>query len=176
MAKAQVSLPIGDAQPTEIGPLVARARKRKLVFTIPHDPSAPVAVATGVDAGAMWSWMREHLINNLELAAKMTGIPELVRLRYLPLPKAPIKLLHLLGLYEAHSDASKRSKSFARGTFEDFIRITEAKTLDGLTTERLKVYRDGRPVALTIVGIVPKRARSRSSSTTSKLSRMQRCS
>ncbi len=86
--------------------------------------------------------VRDDLINRPELLAEKTGIPELKGLRYLPLPKNPLKLEYLLQLYLDKNPCSKGTKSHIRHAYSKLISITQAKTIDDLTTEKLKHFKD----------------------------------
>ena len=105
-------------------------------------PDGKTTLVQRVDEAHIWAWMREMLINRPEYAAKMTGIPELAALRYLPIPKPALKLARLLEIYKAHADIKLRTKQDAECVFKSFMEITGADTLADLTTEVLAKYRD----------------------------------
>ena len=58
------------------------------------------------------------------------------------MPKPSLKLADLLSAYREHADVQAGSRRDTIKTFEDFVAITGAKTLDDLTTETLCRYRD----------------------------------
>jgi len=105
-------------------------------------PGGDTTLVQRVDEAQIWAWMREMLINRPEYAAKMTGIPELAALRYLPIPKPALKLARLLEIYKNHADIKLRTRQDAENVFKLFMEITGADTLADLTTEVLAKYRD----------------------------------
>ena len=58
------------------------------------------------------------------------------------IPKPSLRLEAILDIYKQHADVLPRSKRYAIKRFEDFVKITKAKTLADLTTEVLATYRD----------------------------------
>lgn len=119
-------------------------RPRKIRISVPADyADYPTEHTIGreVDADEIWPWLREMLIMHPEYIAKMTGIPELVGLRHLPLPKKPIKLADLIAVYKRENPSTDKSKREAVAVLDRLIDHAEARTVDDLTQEKLTAFR-----------------------------------
>lgn len=90
----------------------------------------------------LWDYFREQFINDPIAVSRKVGIPELANWKSMPLPKASLKLDELLETYKKHNQSTDEAKKLAAKTFDDFKAITKARTLDDLTTEVLKDYRE----------------------------------
>ena len=115
-------------------------------------PNGEIIYLQRVDEVKLWAWVRQQLINQPEYVAKMTGIPEVAGLRYLPLPKAPIKLAELFTVYESRNGGKDETKAATRRIWDLFIKHTEAVVLDDLTTAKLQAYVDTIEKSVTAPG------------------------
>lgn len=95
-----------------------------------------------IDEAKIWAWVREQLITNPEYVAKRTGIPEIVRLRQLLIPKDPIPLADIWAAYESRNSSKKGTKKASKRIWKSFLKHTGATTLEHLTTEKLQAYCD----------------------------------
>lgn len=95
-----------------------------------------------LDPNLVWPWLRRMLIDDPAYVARMVGIPQLATLAEWPMPTSPIRLQHLLDVYNAHSESKDETKREAANTFTTFLKTTKADTLADLTADTLKTYRD----------------------------------
>src|SRR5258706_12377613 len=123
------------------GPVLHRMARQKLRIIPPRHIGDKVTVGHEVSAEEIWPWLREQLIHKPEYVAKMTGIPELLGLRHLPLPKNPIKIASRIEVYQRENTPTDKSKREAIAVFNRLIQYADAKTLDDLTQDKLLSFR-----------------------------------
>lgn len=90
----------------------------------------------------LWEWMREQLIVRPDVAARMTGIPQLASIASLPIPKPSIPLADIIAAYTAKNPASDKAKREAIAVLSRLGKHANAKTLNDLTIETLTAWRD----------------------------------
>jgi len=90
----------------------------------------------------LYRWVNEQIRNHRVAFAKKVGIPALARLDEADVPKPAIRLEMILDIYKKHAEVLPRSRRYAVKRFEDFMKITRARTLADLTTDVLTLYRD----------------------------------
>jgi len=90
----------------------------------------------------LWEWMREQLIVRPDVAARMTGIPQLASIASLPIPKPSISLADIIAAYTAKNPASDKAKREAIAVLSRLGKHANAKTLNDLTIETLTAWRD----------------------------------
>jgi integrase len=136
-----VTLPAKPVEPAQVMRELLTWGKHRALITIPHDPARPVTVAKSMTAPDMWAWMREMLLTESELCARMTGIPQLATIASWDLPKEDIRLHDLIETYRRENGGSGKSKKEALAALERLIAHSGAKTLRELTQERLTAFR-----------------------------------
>ncbi|MCL2648822.1 MAG: site-specific integrase [Phycisphaerales bacterium] len=104
------------------------------------NPDGSTTLTQQISEAKIWAWVREQLINRPEYVAKMTGIPEIARLRYLPLPKPPITLEELFTAYTQKNGSTRETKETARRVWGRFVKFMDARTTNDLTTEKLQLF------------------------------------
>ena len=87
----------------------------------------------------IWPWLREMFITKPEYVARMTSIPELANVRHF-VTQPPIKLQQLIDVYRERNGSSDEAKERCIANFKTLMEQAEARTLDDLTTEKLKAY------------------------------------
>ncbi|MGA2499148.1 MAG: hypothetical protein ABSH20_15515 [Tepidisphaeraceae bacterium] len=85
---------------------------------------------------ALWSWLREQLIERPEWVANKVNIPQLANLKNLNLPKQGIKLADLLKSYVDYAMSHHVTQSKVSIAWGDMVKSTQAKTALELTTDR----------------------------------------
>lgn len=103
------------------------------------DTQAGFQVDQLVPEAKLWEWLREKAAQDPDHAAKMMGISKEA---IMSMRKPSIRLSHLADVYRDHSDSKAQSKREALKTFDEFIRITGATTLEDLSADVLKKYRE----------------------------------
>jgi integrase len=120
----------------------AESITRSAARELPPVATDSVIIEHRLPEAVFWGRVREELIARPHHAAKMTGIPEVANLKDIKLPMPPITLMRLRELYRANNESKEDSRREACKTFDKFVQVTKAKTLEDLTTETLKIYRD----------------------------------
>jgi integrase len=90
----------------------------------------------------IWPWLRVQLLERPEVVAEKVAIPQLASLATMALPRESVRLSRLADLYQTHADVKPVTKNKVDGTWGEFVKLTGAKTLRDLTTEKLTAYRD----------------------------------
>lgn len=88
-------------------------RKKKKRFSLVVKRNGTVDLRRLEEGPPLWVWMREQLTENLEHAAKITGLPDLLQFRHRPLHKRSLRLAHLRQVYRQHNDSTPASKASA---------------------------------------------------------------
>lgn len=93
-----------------------------------------------IDEVAIFSAVRNLIINDPILAAKRLGIPEIAHLQHIQIPQ-DIKLSDLLANYISRAP-NKQSTLEIKSVFEKFLEITGFKTLADINLNGLQKYRE----------------------------------
>ena len=93
-----------------------------------------------IDENAIFSAVRNLIINDPALAAKKLGIPEIIHLRHIQIPQE-ILLGDLLATYMSRQNG-KRSAIEAKQAFEKFLKATGFKTLADINHGGLMAFRE----------------------------------
>lgn len=125
--------------------------KREATDTI-EGPNGEEIYVQKINEAKMWAWFREQLLTRPEYIAKLTGLPELAGWRYMPIPKAAIKLQTLADTYDAHSPSNWRTKGQVKAAMKRLQKLTGAETVNDLDTQTLIDFRQKVNAALEPTG------------------------
>jgi len=107
-----------------------------------------------VPEALLYRWVADQLRKHRVEFARKVGVPAIAMLDDHAIPKPSLRLEALLDIYKKHADVQSRSKQHATRIFENFVKITKAKTLADLTTEVLTMYRDTIKARVTSPGTI----------------------
>lgn len=116
--------------------------KRRITIKIPHDPREPVTIARRIPEQEFWNTMRRLLIEDPDLCARMTGIPQLKNIAMMDIPKPALSLQKLLDLYVEKNESVGRTKGQVKSAWQRLTEITRATHIDDLTTKALMDFRE----------------------------------
>lgn len=140
-------------------PAPADPRKLRGTFLPPNYPAAAPAPAAQpirveldgetlqflkdpIQSAAYFAVTRKLLLTQADFLAKNTGLPQLANFSAMDLPRASIRLEDLIVAYEQHAKVLPTRKRKVRALWDEFVQLTQAKTLRDLTTEKLLSYAD----------------------------------